>query len=215
MTRKSWAIVLMLLAIPTARADFSKVVSAYQTLLSQPGAPSVAAGPLGDVISDAVANSPASDFAQAVPVVKQCLRSENPAVRREALILLMVYNTRPDSAQLLDPYVEDLIRMLDDAAPATTPYIPGQRWRQIQTPETTRPVRGPAPTRSFSLMQLARCSMARGARQTRPGACRITAHQGASRARTRRRRLVTSIPSTPPMRRAVHTLFQTTEIFSA
>jgi len=26
----------------------------------------------------------------------------------------MVYNARPDSAELLDPYVDDLIRMLDD-----------------------------------------------------------------------------------------------------
>jgi hypothetical protein len=118
MARRSFTLALLLLTGATCHADFSRIVQAYKSVLTQgPADGSAARGVFSDMVSQEVANSPVSEFASAVPVVRECLRSESPAVRREALILLVVYNSRPDSAQLLEPYLDDLIKMLDDPAP--------------------------------------------------------------------------------------------------
>jgi hypothetical protein len=97
----------------------SKVVEAYQSVLADGGVDrsTVARGAFSDMVSQAVADAPEAEFAAAVPVVRQCLRSKSPEIRRQGLVLLVVYNSRPDSAQLIEPFIDDLIAILNDPAP--------------------------------------------------------------------------------------------------
>jgi hypothetical protein len=43
-----------------------------------------------------------------LPLARQCLQSSQPEVRQDGLILLLAVGTRPDSAKLLEPYIDDL-----------------------------------------------------------------------------------------------------------
>jgi HEAT repeats len=56
----------------------------------------------------------ASEVEMLLPLAAKCLRSSNIDMQRDGLLLFSTVGLRPDSAKLLDPYVEDLMVLITD-----------------------------------------------------------------------------------------------------
>ncbi len=106
------AVFIMLLATSSCLAQENPIRQLFQSILTQPAAMPSTEQLFSTVNETTVGALPASEVAAILPLARQCLQSANNVVRQDGLILLIAVVTRPDSAKVLEPYIDDLGALL-------------------------------------------------------------------------------------------------------
>jgi len=97
------------------KAQFIRVVDAYEALFSNEPSATQSQSVFGDLLSDELPSATSADIASIQAVLHKSLVSEKSVARGRGLQFFYVINaTKPDSAAIQEPYIQDLARMLDE-----------------------------------------------------------------------------------------------------
>jgi hypothetical protein len=104
----------VLLAAASSSAQENQVLRLFQSIVTQPanGTLPTTEEFFTTVNETTMGALPPSEIARVLPLARQCLQSSRPEVRRDGLVLLIAVSTRPDSAKLLEAYIDDLGALL-------------------------------------------------------------------------------------------------------
>lgn len=112
---KAKVILLLFTSVIVCSASLAGVQGLLTGLLSETDKSAV---PTPDKIQPQLAElitAPPSEVDAILPLVVKCLHSTNPTIRRDGLAAVMITAMRPDSAKRLDPYADEIGKLLDDA----------------------------------------------------------------------------------------------------
>jgi hypothetical protein len=106
---------IMLLAVMSATAQESPIGQLYKSILGQSSGGGV---PTFDEINNTVNETTVralsvAEVTELLPLARQCIQSARPELREAGFSLFLAVDLRFDSAELLEPYIDDFGRLLD------------------------------------------------------------------------------------------------------
>jgi HEAT repeat protein len=113
-------LVYLALAVAPAWADANGIKELFQAILGQhEKTAAVSSKQFFSVVNENTVRSLSpADIEELLPLARRSLQSSSVDVRRSGVLLLMAIGLRPDSAGLLEPYVEDLEVIAGDSTNA-------------------------------------------------------------------------------------------------
>jgi hypothetical protein len=114
---------LLIASAISARTQETPIYQLYRHLLTQPDDGHFKASDIDGQVNEVKVRALSQMEVSAIlPLALQCVRSSNVEVSRAGMDFIIEVTLRLDSAQLLEPYIDDLGKLLDDK---------DFRWRQI------------------------------------------------------------------------------------
>lgn len=106
---------IVLVAIMSARAQESPIGPLYRSILAQPeGGDIPTFEELNKTVNETTVRAlSVAEVKALLPLAKQCIQSTQPKIREAGMGLFLSVALRYDSAGLLEPYIDDLGKLLD------------------------------------------------------------------------------------------------------
>ncbi len=114
---------ILLLAVVSSPAQENSIRQLFQSVLAQSAGGDLPATEelFSKVNETTVGALSAAEVTGLLPLARQCIQSKRLEVRQDGMVLFISANFRPDSAKLLEPYVDDLGTLLDGAEGSNSP----------------------------------------------------------------------------------------------
>lgn len=106
-------ILAALFCAPLLSADFQGFARMFESSLQSEHSEALDVQ-LGDIASAEIPDASAADIASLRPLILKCIRGGDRTLKLVGLEVLFVISVRPDSAELMLPYDDDLIKYFDE-----------------------------------------------------------------------------------------------------